>query len=232
VYPLALINYVAGLVNEKELAWDCGTGNGQTAVMLAKEFKKVHATDISATQLQHATPAANIMYALEPAEKTSLADKSVNLITISQALHWFNTAEFYKEVSRVASADAVIAAWTYNLLTISPEIDALINYFYDETLQGCWQAERKYVDDGYTSIYFPFTSLRAPSFSIKTDWNILALQGYLNTWSGVQNFVKKNGYNPLPKLIEEINTHWATGAKKQVTFPLFVRIARTDSYAP
>jgi len=32
---------------EKNTVWDCATGNGQAAVILAQHFKKVFATDIS-----------------------------------------------------------------------------------------------------------------------------------------------------------------------------------------
>ncbi|HMI78613.1 MAG TPA: class I SAM-dependent methyltransferase, partial [Ferruginibacter sp.] len=128
-YPEELFAYILRFVKEKKLAWDCGTGNGQSAKALSNYFEKVIATDISQKQIDNAYKASNIFYAVEPAEQTTLADKSVDLITVAQAMHWFNFEKFYAEVNRVAKPGAVIAVWTYNLLKISKEIDDLINEY-------------------------------------------------------------------------------------------------------
>src|SRR5688500_5223465 len=115
-YPEGMINYLCDLANEKKIAWDCGTGNGQTASMLAEHFAAVFATDISSNQLSHAIKKDNITYACESSSSTSLASESVNLITVSQALHWFDVEAFYQEVKRVGGDSSVIAVWAYSLL--------------------------------------------------------------------------------------------------------------------
>jgi methylase of polypeptide subunit release factors len=51
-YPRALFEFIVGLVDEKNLAWDCATGNGQAALVLTDYFKQVIASDISASQLE------------------------------------------------------------------------------------------------------------------------------------------------------------------------------------
>lgn len=43
-YSSELIDYILSFVSEKNTAWDCATGNGQAAVLLAKHFNKVFAT--------------------------------------------------------------------------------------------------------------------------------------------------------------------------------------------
>jgi len=53
-YPKRLYEYVFSFVKEKNTAWDCATGNGQAAVVLADHVKKVIATDISAAQIDKA----------------------------------------------------------------------------------------------------------------------------------------------------------------------------------
>jgi len=40
VYPKELYNYILKFVTEKNMAWDCATGNGQAALALAPYFKK------------------------------------------------------------------------------------------------------------------------------------------------------------------------------------------------
>ena len=210
-------------VKEKKLAWDCGTGNGQSAGILSNYFEKVFATDISQAQINNAQQEINIEYALEPAEKTSLPDKSVDLITVAQALHWFNFENFYAEVNRIAKPGAVIAVWTYTLLHISAQIDPIINEYYT-TLADYWDAERKYVDERYDNIPFPFTKIPAPDFKVEVQWSLEELSGYLNTWSAVQHFIKANSYDPVPAVINKIKTQWGNIQKRNIYFPVYLKL--------
>lgn len=50
-YPDALYNFIFSHLKDKQVAWDCGTGNGQVAQKLSTAFSKVYATDISAQQI-------------------------------------------------------------------------------------------------------------------------------------------------------------------------------------
>src|ERR1700712_285315 len=79
-YPQELIEYILGFTTERNLAWDCATGNGQAAILLAPHFEKIIATDISAKQLALAVAAENIVYSISKAEQTSFADNSFDLI--------------------------------------------------------------------------------------------------------------------------------------------------------
>ena len=40
-YPSSLFTYIFSLLETKDQAWDCATGNGQVATQLAKEFQVV-----------------------------------------------------------------------------------------------------------------------------------------------------------------------------------------------
>ena len=94
-YPQELFDFILDQLLKKEQAWDCATGNGQTAIVLAKYFSKVYATDISQQQLNHAHKKDNIIYSRQPAEQTSFEDNSFDLVTVSQALHWLQFDSFY-----------------------------------------------------------------------------------------------------------------------------------------
>src|SRR5438128_9881923 len=50
-YPQRLFAYLGSIAPSRQLAWDCGTGNGQAAVGLASLFDRVIATDASAKQI-------------------------------------------------------------------------------------------------------------------------------------------------------------------------------------
>ena len=223
-YPDALFEYIMSFVKEKNLAWDCGTGNGQTAKKLSKYFDKVYATDISSKQIEHAAKKSNINYVVEPAEKTSLKNNTVDLVTVSQALHWFNFEKFYAEVKRVAKPTAVIAVWTYSLLQTDSVTDKLIHDYHFKTLEKYWDEERKYVDDGYKTIPVPFKKIDNPEFFIELNWNTEDLEGYFNTWSALQKFIKVNNYNPVPDLMKEIKLNWPADECRKIIFPIHIKL--------
>lgn len=223
-YPHSLFTYILGFVKDKTGAWDCGTGNGQSAKELSKYFTSVFATDISQKQLDNAYQAENIFYSLQPAEKTNFADASFDLITVSQALHWFNFDKFYAEVKRVAKPGAVIAVWTYSLLRICPPINAIIEDYHFNTLGNYWDEERKYVDDNYASIPFPFDEKRTPPFSIQLQWSLEDLEGYFYTWSALQKFITANNYSPVDALMEQIKPLWGNDEKREIVFPVHLRL--------
>lgn len=156
VYPEALYSFIYNQIKEFNTAWDCGTGNGQVASVLSDKFDKVYATDISKNQLQNAVAKENITYIQARAEHTPIADRSIDLITVAQAIHWFDFNAFYQEVSRVAKPGALLAAWGYGLLSVSPELDPIIEEFYADILGSYWDDERSYLDESYRTIPFPF----------------------------------------------------------------------------
>jgi len=227
-YPDELFEFILGHVVNRECAWDCGTGNGQTAKILAIHFEKVFATDISSKQIEQAFVAENISYSLQPAEHTNFSEDQFDLVTVSQALHWFRLDEFYREVKRVVRSGGWIAAWCYSNLHISPGVDELINVQHYKNLLGeYWDPERKYVDEYYRSLPFPFKEIKTPGFEIKMKWTLEHLQGYLETWSALHHFIKKNNFNPVPELIKKIEPLW-TNDKMKVIFPVHLRMAQID----
>ena len=94
-YPQKVYDFLLPLVPERNVAWDCGTGNGQVALKLSRYFKEVFATDLSAVQIGNAFSKDNIYYSVQTAEQTFLEENTCDLITVAQALHWFNFDEFY-----------------------------------------------------------------------------------------------------------------------------------------
>ncbi|MDX5348194.1 MAG: class I SAM-dependent methyltransferase [Hymenobacteraceae bacterium] len=222
-YPAELVKYLVSLTKEQERAWDCATGNGQMAVLLSEHFAEVQATDISQNQLFNATPKANIHYSLAPAEETSFPDHFFDLITVAQAVHWFNFDMFYKEARRVLKPGGIIALIGYGLLKTNTDLDAVIHNFYSNITGPFWDAERRYLDEEYKTIPFPFSEIELPEFEIIYQWSEEDLLGYLGTWSAVQHYKKAKGEDPLLLITSDLEKWFTQHKTATVTFPLFTR---------
>lgn len=224
-YPAALYAWLWPLVPGRRRAWDCATGNGQVAAVLAGHFAEVDATDLSANQLAQAPAHANIRYQTARAEHTPFPDHVFDLITVGQAVHWFDHEPYHREVRRVARPGAVLAEWGYGLVQISPEIDSLVQHFYQEAMGPYWDANRGHIDDEYARLPFPFADVRRARFAERRPWSAAWLLDYLRTWSSVQNYQKQHGTDPVLPLADELSRHWGPG-EREVTFPVFARAGR------
>jgi ubiquinone/menaquinone biosynthesis C-methylase UbiE len=226
-YPGEIYAYLASIAPGRSLAWDCGTGNGQAALGLAKHFEYVHATDASAGQISMAYPHEKVKYHVEPAEHVSLDDSSVDLVTVAVAIHWFNFDEFYSEVKRVLKPDGILAAWTYSLTEISPEIDVLIQHYYGEILNGYWPERIHYLEEKYKTLPFPFEEILPPSFTMEMTWNLIQFAGFLNSWSATQRYKAQQGQHPLEFIWDKLFAAWGgENETRLVRWPLHFRIGR------
>ena len=208
-YPSALFAALAALAPDRDCVWDCGTGNGQAALGLAELFERVEATDASDKQIAAAAPHPKIHYAVAPAEASGLPDRSVALVTVAQALHWFDLSKFYAEVRRVARPQAVLACSCYMHCSVSPSVDATMQRLYEGILgDAYWPPERKHVERGYADLPFPFPEIELPRFDMEVQWPLEGYVGYLRSWSATQNYIKKTGQNPVELVGEELVKAW------------------------
>ncbi|EJF11590.1 MULTISPECIES: class I SAM-dependent methyltransferase [Pontibacter] len=227
-YPPELIAQLASMAPAQQLAWDCATGNGQVAGMLASFFDQVVATDISENQLKNAVQLPNISYRVEQAEESSLPDHAVDLVVVAQAVHWFDFDRFYQEVKRVLKPDGLIAVIGYGLLSTHPSLDKVIRYFYSEVLDGYWDPERSYLDEDYRTIPFPFQEVQLPQFSSSYTWTPEDLIGYLNTWSAVKHYEKQQGHNPV-QLVEKQLCAAFEAPTATITFNILTRVGKANN---
>ncbi len=226
-YPAALFAWLAGLCAERDLALDCATGNGQAALGLAPHFCRVVATDASAEQIGHAVPHPAIDYRVAPAEASGLPERSVDLVTVAQAAHWFDLPRFYAEAARVLKSGGAIAVWGYGRMLLPGEMDALFQRFYAETVGPYWPPERALIDDAYRSLDFPFTEIQPPAFAIEVEWTLPRLLDYLSTWSAVKRYQAARGRDPLPALLAELRSLWGDPeTARALQWPLFLRAGR------
>lgn len=227
-YPDALIEYVVSFVKERTMALDIATGNGQVAQKLAPHFKTVYATDISEKQLANALAASNIIYKQEPAENTGFNHHQFDLITVAQAIHWFQFDGFYKEIDRILKPGGVFAVLGYGLFSTNPDSDKIIGDFYRNIVGPYWDTERKYLDEMYETIPFPFAEVETQKFSNHFTWSFEQLAGYLETWSATQHYKNETGRNPIDLIRADLKKSWES-SDKAVTFPLLLRIGTRNN---
>lgn len=222
-YPEYLFEFLAGCCRERELAWDCATGNGQAASGLAGWFKQVIATDISSAQLALAIPAENISYHVSPAEQTGIRNDSFDLVMVAQALHWFDTEAFYNEARRVLKRDGVLAVVTYRLPRISREIDGMVFDYYSNVLGDFWPDERRHIDNAYAEIPFPLQPITCPPMHMEHNWTLEQFAGFLSSWSAAVYYREKRGSDPLERVLPGLAAHWSSsGETKTICWPLTV----------
>jgi len=228
-YPSELFIYLASLSECHETAWDCATGTGQTAQSLSSLYKMVIATDASQTQLAQArhllTEIENINFKIMPAENTDIESSSVDLITVSQALHWFDLEGFSVEVDRVLKPGGVLAVWAYDLMAITPAIDDVVSYLYHTVLDSYWPVERKMIENGYRDIAFPFNEIEVPVFQMKQQWDLSQLTGYLKTWSSIRRQLLTTGGGLVQSELNNISELWGPVERKRtITWPLVLKV--------
>lgn len=210
-------------------AWDCATGSGQAATGLACFFESVIATDASEKQIANAEQSERIEYRVAAADQSELEARSVSLVTVAQALHWFEVDPFYTEVKRVLKPGGVLAIWCYNLLNISPAIDALVEDFYRNIVGPYWDLARHLVETGYRTVPFPFAEVETPKFQMEANWSLDHLLGYLRTWSATKGFVAARGFDPVARLADQLTPLWGKAAdRKTVRWPLSMRAGRSS----
>jgi len=225
-YPRELYEFIFQHIYDTQAAWDCGTGSGQVAGELANHFNIVYASDISAAQMDHAPERENIKYFEVPAEDTGFPPEMFDLVTVAQAIHWFDFDRFYEEVTRTTKKNALLAVIGYGIVEISPKLDEKIRSFYDSMFGRYFKENRTYLDDHYDTIPFPFEEIPAPDFENEIVWSRDDLEGFLNSTSPVQQYKREHGSNPVNELMNNIDQLWKAAEKRTVSFPVFLRLGK------
>ena len=227
-YPDELYSFLAGVCKERQLALDCGTGNGQAAVSLAKHFDQVVASDPSEAQIKNAIHASNVSYKVLKAEYSWLENKSVDLITVANALHWFRFELFYKEARRILKDGGVLATWCYGspIHMQSAEINEVIRKLHDDVLGNFWLPENRLVEQKYKTIPFPFTEIEHPDFTMEKELNENDLLGLFHTWSAVQRYKDSKKLDPVAFIEKDLKTAWGKEEKQKFKWELTLKLGR------
>lgn len=223
-YPAELFAYLAGISPARDTIWDCATGSGQASRQFSHYFDTVIASDASAAQVSKAAQTPRMSFLCCLAEQTPFRDQSFDLISVAQALHWFDLERFYAEVRRLLKPRGVLAVWSYGLMHISPAIDAIVKHLYTDIVGPYWPFERRLVENGYRDLAFSFNELTPPLFAMHADWSVDHLLGYLSTWSAVKRYMEDQHDNPVQQIQHELITAWGAQATRTIRWPLALRV--------
>ena len=223
-YPTSVIQALLEHLSARDLAWDCGAGSGQFTQVIAPYFEHVVATDLSPQQLQQAPRFDNVSYQVQAAEKTCFEADSFDLISVAQAIHWFDFERFYAEVYRCLKPDGLFAVIGYGLIEVqSAAVNQEIQMLYTQRLKDHWDPERIYIDQAYQNIPFPFQEIATPAYEMDYQWSAVQLLNYLKTWSAVKHYQKHFHDDPLQGVVAALAQ---TDALIEVRFPVFLRLGR------
>lgn len=207
-YPQALFDFLSSCTVHHDCVWDCATGSGQAATDLAKIFSQVQATDMSEQQIANAILNNKVQYSVQSAEQTHFTNASFDLVTVAQALHWFDFEKFWPEVLRVLKPGGVFAAWGYDWFQISPAIDAAIDQYIMQVIKPYWAKQNQLVWNGYRDIDFPFEKITVPKIEMNQQWNLPQLLTYMHTWSATRQCMKEQGEKFFEEAAQKIQNVW------------------------
>ncbi|XP_041026404.1 putative methyltransferase DDB_G0268948 [Juglans microcarpa x Juglans regia] len=245
-YPSELFEFIASKTPCKDLAWDVGTGSGQAARHLAGIFKNVIATDTSPKQLAFGPRLPNIRYQQTPPtmsaaelERDIASQSSIDVVTIAQAIHWFDLPIFYQQVKWVLKKPhGVIAAWCYTTPEVNDSVDAVFQPFYTIAAGPYLEPPIRLVDEKYKTIDFPFEPVNGADdtgpfdqFVIERLMDLDKYFTYLRSWSAYQTAREKGVELLSDDVIDEFTRAWTEDAQDQkvVKFPIYLRIGRVGN---
>lgn len=226
-YPNALFEYLSSLCPSNTLAWDSACGSGQATVGLAKHFKQVIATDISAPQLGNAIAQTNVQYRQALSECSGLEDHSVDLVCVAQALHWFDYDQFWPEVERVIKPDGVFTAFGYNFPSIDQSLDLLFEQQIMAEIQPYWASQNQLIWNHYRNVEIPFPAIDTPTFNMQMHWNLDEYFAFIHTFSATRRCMQAQGSGFFESAYEQAKALWGnTQQSKKVTFDFVLYVGR------
>lgn len=228
-YPDELFDLIAARVSLEARVWEPGSGSGQATRGLAARFAHVHATDPSAQQIaQHwaHADAVNVSIAVEPGERTTLPDGSVQLVAVAQALHWFDRAAFFAECERVLAPGGVLAAWGYADFVAPEGMVAEVEEFR-ALIDPYWPPERALVDAHYAGFDWPFPALPAPALWLEAEWSLPHFLRYLSSMSATARCRVDMGEDPVARHASALAEAWGeTEDVRIIRWPMFLHLRR------
>lgn len=228
-YPDALFEALRAVVPATARVWEPGCGSGQATRGLAARFAFVHASDPSAQQIaQHwaQAGAGRVELAVEPGERTALADASVQLVAVAQALHWFDREVFFRECARVLAPGGVLAAWGYGDF-LAPEGMLEPVAAFRAQIEDHWPPERAQVDAAYAGYAWPFPALSAPALWLEAEWSLPRFLGYLGSMSATARCRAATGEDPVARHAPALAAAWGESEDlRLVQWPLFLHLRR------
>jgi len=147
--PAVLADLLTRMANalRPALVVDLGSGTGLSSRYWGDKAEQVIGVEPTLDmrkQAESQTEAQNIIYREGFSHQTGLPDKSSQIITCSQSLHWMEPQTTFEEAARILIPGGVFAAYDYDWppTTNNWEADAA----YEECMAKMCEVEKRYTD--------------------------------------------------------------------------------------
>lgn len=136
-----MIEYLVSSVGDSQLKTcaDIGSGTGILAQLLVPHFANVFGVEPNLEMRiageKFLSDQGNFRSFPGTAEQTGLSDRSVDLVTVAQAFHWFDRAKFRNECKRILRSDGHVALIWNNRLVNTPLLEryeAVLRHYADD----------------------------------------------------------------------------------------------------
>jgi hypothetical protein len=107
---------------------------------------------------------------------------------------------------------------------VDPDFDRVLDRLAREVVGGYWPPERRWVDEEYRTLPFPFAEIVAPRIENVAHWDLGRLLLYVGTWSACRRYAQATGRDPIKMLQDELTAAWGEPARKRrVRWPIHIR---------
>lgn len=158
---------------------------------------------------------------------------SVELITVAQAVHWFDLPRFYSLVNRLSrKPGGLIAVWGYKQVQVDPTFNAAQMRWFMTTLPY-WDSKINYVMDDYKSLPFPFESVGLGNegspllLDLPKEVSFGGYLGLLRSYSAVAS-AKAEGVDLLSEgMVKELKVAWGgAGLVRTIVYKAFMLVGK------
>ena len=125
--PRALLDLLCRYARTPEpaLVVDLGCGTGLSTRAWSGTASRTIGVEPNAAMLAVAEPAPGVEYVQAFAQTTGIPDRSADIVTCSQSLHWMDPQETFAEAARILRPGGVFAAYDYDWpAVVEPDVDA------------------------------------------------------------------------------------------------------------
>ena len=233
-YPPELFDYINEFAPDAKTVLDVGCGSGQATKLLSPLFSRVIGLDESMKQLAEARKSLpeNVRLVQATSADIPLADKSVDLVTVATALHWFDLPKFYAETTRVLKDDGKIAAWVYYIAKVNDEINAITKNFFEGRLAHHIDESRQWIIDRYDTIPFPFANKCKKHFEYSAEADLNRFKALIRSSSFVQKEIEITGKDPVLEIEEALNNAWGDAPARTLSWDVSLISGSKMAHSP
>ena len=251
-YPAQLFSEILAELRQhgvmREAMLDVGCGSGQAMLPLAPHFRRCLGVDVSQSQVEACRKQLERKLDKAVADRCSVAVggasdfampadvRSVDLVTVAQAMHWFDMEAFGAQLNKHLRPGGLLVAWTYGLTQLEPQPCNDILKELDAKLmaEGHWPPERRHVDDGFAKLIplVPYPLIRTVTLNPTAERSLDAFVSYLGTWSGITRYEKATGDKQLLATVKSrMAAHLGPDKMLCTTLPIKVLVFRRPAGA-